>query len=476
MNGLFCSNFATSRHPWKACRAVWCGSCYTSHPDDRFYVHVPTDEDGDHWGPDEDHLRYQLARNGDHLITPFQCDLCVFHNLQSRNPLPDNPQDTMLLCCIRRANLDSLWGREPPTVQATLSAAQNLLRTWRKVGLQPDLPSRGPYPLGDSFGYRVAIGMLLKSLEPGRYSKAYQQFETVRKLRAGFSNMYLSSAEGTSSLRTMGGDRIKHSLTRSPTQSTWFERFSQGCLRRMGQDVRQDWAITLPSMLELQALLDQEWKEPQSPEHQELVASLGAFSAIAFCASFRGCEAFMVDLRGLIKHQQDLLRMAKHDHVVIPLLGRFKGEMNSRYHLIPLASSTQSGLQVKLWVERLIEVRRQAGRVSGPAFCDKSGQPIQSTVYQEAFAERLHFIQGQKPGIIPLDVDVLESFGVSRSFRRGSTSTARTRGLDDKYVELINRWRKFENARGKRPTLPMKEHYSDIAILIPELIKYSQSL
>jgi hypothetical protein len=80
------------------------------------------------------------------------------------------------------------------------------------------------------------------------------------------------------------------------------------------------------------------------------------------------------------------------------------------------------------------------------------------------------------PDIIPPDVDVLENFGISRSFRRGSTSTARTRGIDDKYVELINRWRKFESARGRRPALPMKEHYSDIAILVLELNKYSQAL
>jgi hypothetical protein len=141
MNGLFCSNFASSRPPWRACRAVWCGPCYTAHPDDRFFVHIPTDEDDCDWGPGEDHTRYQRARNGDHLITPFQCDLCVFRNLQHRNPILNTPQDTMLLCCTRQVNLDSLWGRETLTVQATLSTAQHLLQMWRKVRLQPDFPA-----------------------------------------------------------------------------------------------------------------------------------------------------------------------------------------------------------------------------------------------------------------------------------------------------------------------------------------------
>jgi len=39
----------------------------------------------------------------------------------------------------------------------------------------------------------VAIAMLLKSLEPGRYNLQYQQFETVRKLRAAYANTYMAS-------------------------------------------------------------------------------------------------------------------------------------------------------------------------------------------------------------------------------------------------------------------------------------------
>jgi len=90
--------------------------------------------------------------------------------------------------------------------------------------------------------------------------------------------------------------------------------------------------------------------------------------------------------------------------------------------------------------------------------------------------ERLLTLQAARPDLIPAEVDISEQFGVSRSFRRGSTSVSRTRGVDDKQVELINRWRKVESARGKRPTLPMKEHYSDIAILVPEMVKYSLAL
>jgi hypothetical protein len=135
-----------------------------------------------------------------------------------------------------------------------------MVRLWNKLGLEPQLPALGPFPVEDSLGMRVAVAMLMKTLEPGRYNSAYQQFKTVQKLCAAHSNVYMASREGVLSLRTVGGDRAKHHLTYSPTQSSWFKRFTQGCIRRMGQELRQDWAIPLSAMLGLQQILEDEWK------------------------------------------------------------------------------------------------------------------------------------------------------------------------------------------------------------------------
>jgi hypothetical protein len=194
---------------------VWCGRCYQHHELDRFFQHSPTDEEGFDWRPVDDKLWYCQGRDGDHLLLPFQCDLCWFHNLQGWDPLADDLKDSLLLCCICRANLDAIWGREPHTVASTLRAVKQLVRLWDQVGLSPELPALGPFPVKDSVGFRVAVGMLLKSLEPGRYNQDYQQYETIRKLRGGYSNLYMASLVGTSSLQTMGGDRIKHSDDRS---------------------------------------------------------------------------------------------------------------------------------------------------------------------------------------------------------------------------------------------------------------------
>lgn len=218
----------------------------------------------------------------------------------------------------------------------------------------------------------------------------------------------------------------------------------------MGQEVRQDWAIPLPALHGLMDLLEDEWSQATGNPVREQVASLGAFTLIAFCSFFWGSKVFMMDLHGLRQGMADTKRL-QWDHVVIPLLGHFKGEWNTCYHLAPLAAETKSRLKVQSWVERLIEVREKVGRVQSPAICDRAGEVARSFTYDVGFVGRLLIEQAAHPDLIPSNVDVSKPFGMSQSFRRGSTLVAQTRGVDDKQVELINWWRKVDSARGRSP-------------------------
>lgn len=103
----------------------------------------------------------------------------------------------------------------------------------------------------------VVVGMLLKLLQPGRY-RDYCQFETIRKLRSAYSNVLHTSIESAQTLMTLGWDTANSSLTTCPISSMWFERFVKDLLPRMGQEVRQDLAISIPVMLTLQDLLEEE--------------------------------------------------------------------------------------------------------------------------------------------------------------------------------------------------------------------------
>jgi hypothetical protein len=62
-----------------------------------FPIALPTNEDGLANEEDLDSTRYIQARNGDNLLTPFQCDTCHFRNLMSRNPEGSLAQDLKIL-------------------------------------------------------------------------------------------------------------------------------------------------------------------------------------------------------------------------------------------------------------------------------------------------------------------------------------------------------------------------------------------
>jgi hypothetical protein len=179
LNGVFCANFATPRMHWSPCKNVWHGKCYTPHPTDHFYHHVETDDDGFDWRPDSDLTRHQEARDGDNLTTPFQCDLCSFRNLQQRDPNPTLAQDTLLLCCIRRANLDAVWGRESQTVSATLRSAKQLIRLWEKAGLAPQFPPPPPGAFSGAGFVRVRSGSSHAIEKPGTRTVQYN-IPTIR--------------------------------------------------------------------------------------------------------------------------------------------------------------------------------------------------------------------------------------------------------------------------------------------------------
>ena len=58
---------------------------------------------------EKDMERFQKGRNGDHLMTSFQCDICHFRNMKNRDYIAGRVDDQKLMVCIRRANLDAFF-------------------------------------------------------------------------------------------------------------------------------------------------------------------------------------------------------------------------------------------------------------------------------------------------------------------------------------------------------------------------------
>ena len=454
---------------------MWCGDCYKADPLDKFHVAKPEDENGYCWIKKGDENRFDVGRNGDHLMTPFQCDLCVGRTLTGRD-LEDNPSDRLLSVVIRRMNLDSLWSRERGTVNGNRSTMRRGMQVSQMMGLQPPYVPLGPYPLEDVMGYGVAAQFLVASLADGAKGRDYCQFETIRKYQSAFSNAFNASAQGIAEPTTSGNKKLHVKITRCPMESEWFGRFSKGCRSRMGQDSRPDKAISIPVFHELMNELEVAAKAAATPEEFALYISVGTYSVISFCGSLRGNEGFMTDLGGLRLHRSKG-RVGRDDpHVAVTLLGRFKGETGERLHLIPLPNVTRSGIRCRFWIEGLLRVREKEGRVRGPAFCDANGEVALSKDYELVFQDMLSRVQARCPDLIPPEVDVYEDYGISRSFRRGSTTEARNQGVAEADINLINRWRSVESAAGRRPNLVMQDSYSDIILMIPSLLRYPQAL
>ena len=82
-------------------------------------------------------------------------------------------------------------------------------------------------------------------------------------------------------------------------------------------------------------------------------------------------------------------------------------------------------------------------------------------------------LQAERPDLLaPMD-DVEGNYSFFRSFRRTAEGRARAAGLDGSVQDAMNRWRKIEQAKGRRPRFNMVDHYSHAQDLMPVTWRYS---
>jgi hypothetical protein len=165
--------------------------------------------------------RFMHARAGDHLMTPFQCELCHFRNIMGRDVLVDVHEDIELFEILRRANLDAFWDRASSTVSSNLRAGMRGEKTTRRLGMPSLTPPMGPFPLEDSLGMRIAVAVLDRSLDLGTYDNFVVQWETFRRTRSAVTNIAQAGAFGLGA--SVGAyERRKMWISEVVTHSFWF--------------------------------------------------------------------------------------------------------------------------------------------------------------------------------------------------------------------------------------------------------------
>ena len=417
--------------------------------------------------------------NGAHIMQPFQCDLCWFRNLQKRDPVTTSYKDSMLLAHIRRVNLDLIWSRSANT--SYTSVFKNSNRLSLSLGLKPRHFPQGPWPVADEVGFQIAIEIVAASMLEGNTSKNYQQFDSIRTIRTMHQHLYESGPlHDNRVFKTTGEQHGKTVIVRTsqcPTDSLFFTRFMQGCLSRMGKEVKSDMALDSGILHLILGNLNNEWhNNATSVERKRLIGLVGCYLVVSFACSLRGNEGFMMDLQGLIAHIADGRHDLNSPHVVLPLLGRFKNETGERLHLMLSVNETKSGFKVRMWVERLVRILVNEGKRDGPAMCDADGYLIDSGMINREFREQLAIVQTNRPDLIKVSLDVFELYNIRRSLRRGSSSIARRERVDQQIIDLVNRWSVRENSRGRSRGSSMRDYYTEIKLVMNTILPYSAAL
>lgn len=446
------------------------------------------DEEGNPWHKQTERRdRIQYGTAGAHAVMPFQCECCWMQVLEGRTP---EVGDELLVACIRRVNLDAMTGKSRDTILQHIGRIRRVLGFNEKYRKTPSFAPRGPLPGKDLMGMGTALDMIIYSLEsPGRNEK-FVQFDTLRQIRSTATKNYESSPQGISEGMCFSRGTGKVRMTECPTQSEFFGDFLSGLEYRMGVTSKANLPVSIRVIVELLKRIKSDAAGLVERNEADQLYKFGAFAAVCTAGSLRGCEGFLADLAGLIrninkgkhgsvpdklKEEFDEDVAEKLPHVVICLLGRVKSETGEDTHQIGVANTTRSGIEVRWWIEKLIEICRHEGRRSGPAFATPEGKLASSMEFNVLFRKYLEEIQSETT-LIEDKIVVKEAFGISRTFRKTAEARATRAGISAKVQDKMNRWKSIENADGKKPRHNMRDLYAGVLAQMPTTWRYSYAL
>ena len=429
MSGIICGNFGACRTSSEVCKGAWHAKCFVQAANDRFPVLGVSDLDhallNEAVLVEDDPFRFREARSGDHLMVPFQCDRCHFFNMQGRSARPNCSVDSLLMKCIRRANLDSMWSRERSTVRNNLLNGKKLNRIQGLLGLGwVSRQGTGPFPPTDLWGMNVAVALLMRSLDPGKNAQQVQ-FGTIRQLRSFVSNKAHASSDGVGAtfMNDAGtGARVTHSVT----NSFWFNRFMQGCHRRMGDVWLPDKAVSRYVMRASFELLEEAWAEyGHDPYYLVRISKTACILIAGYFAALRGEEIGKASLDGILEYWEESTKHPVHPYVPFTLVGRFKGVDGLKLFVQPLAAVTEDDCRIGVWFRRYLSQLRKRGIVTGPLFANQKGKPMSISELDVHFHGILLEVQWTRASVIPDHVKIEEVYSTFRSLRRHVRSPER---------------------------------------------------
>jgi len=212
----------------------------------------------------------------------------------------------------------------------------------------------------------------------------------------------------------------------------------------------------------------------QVPERNKWTIA-GAYLAFSYALALRGNEGFMLDIKQL-RDNPDLT----NDLVWIVLSGKFKNDATPALHELRSVPITSSGINIKLWRDRLAAIHEEAGREYGPAICDDNGYILSNADMNDRFIDLLESVYEDVPDLFPKMIeerrDIRENINIFRTLRRSSNSRATSMGVKKTDVAIVCRWSSEENSKTGAPSEAMQIAYTEQYLMDNCFRRYTLSM
>ena len=123
-----------------------------------------------------------------------------------------------------------------------------------------------------------------------KHESSHQKFDTIRKTRTLYSNLYESSSRASNHMYTFRGSKGDiMTLSNCSTQSRFFSRFSNGLLERMGKQVKSDLALDHMILKIIIRNLNTEFEDQSvSSDRKRWLIVSGTYLVVRLLCSLRG--------------------------------------------------------------------------------------------------------------------------------------------------------------------------------------------
>jgi hypothetical protein len=167
---------------------------------------------------------------------------------------------------------------------------------------------------------RAAIGISCRTNRPGKH-EAKQKYSSARNARSVHANIYLASGLGGATSQAIRSNKGHQPIPNAPTDSEWFNHFMTGLRSRIRECRKQDAAISIALMIELQRRLELEWQAATARNDKECIRRAtenGSFHVFMFCGSLRGFKA-----PNLLIHDLRQQTLSPEESAVDAILGNY---------------------------------------------------------------------------------------------------------------------------------------------------------